>query len=216
MIEALLPAAVRAVEVFADLPGVALYPEEQAYVARAVDGRRREFMTGRHCARVALGRLGVTPTAIAKGARGAPCWPAGVVGSITHCAGYRAAAVALATDLVAIGIDAEPHQPLPAGVLELISIPQERARLATMADAMPGVAWDRVLFSAKESVYKTWFPLTGAWLDFDGADITIDPARGTFVARILVPGATVVGDARGELTGRFVVRDGLAVTAIAR
>jgi 4'-phosphopantetheinyl transferase EntD len=213
VIEALLPAAVRAVEAFADLPDAVLYPEERACVARAVDARRREFMTGRHCARVALGRLGVRPTAIARGVRGAPRWPAGVVGSITHCAGYRAAAVALATDLVAIGIDAEPNEPLPAGVLEVISIPDERARLAAMAAAMSGIAWDRVLFSAKESVYKAWFPLTGAWLDFDGADVAFDPSRGTFVARIL---ASLAGDAPRELAGRFVVRDGLAVTAVAR
>lgn len=124
--------------------------------------------------------------------------------------------MALATDLVSIGIDAEPNEPLPDGVLELISIPQERARLATMADAIPGVAWDRVLFSAKESVYKAWFPLTGAWLDFDGADIILDPSRGTFIARIPMPGGTVAGAARGELTGRFVVQNGLAITAVAR
>ena len=215
MIEELLPAAVRAVEVFADPPGAALYPEEQVCVARAVPGRRHEFTTGRHCARAALARLGVAPTAITKGARGEPAWPRGVVGSITHCTGYRAAAVAMATDVVTIGIDAEPHEPLPRGILEMISIPAERTRLHGIVLAAPNVAWDRVLFSAKESVYKAWFPLTGTWLDFDGADVTIDP-RGTFVARLLVPGATVAGDARGELPGRFLVRDGLAVTAVTR
>jgi 4'-phosphopantetheinyl transferase EntD len=216
MIEALLPAAVRVVESFTDPPDAALHPQEWGYVERAVDARRREFTTGRHCARAALGRLGVPPAAIGKGERGAPCWPAGVVGSITHCAGYRAAAVARACDLTTIGIDAEPAEPLPDGVLDLVSTAAERVRLAALADARPGVAWDRVLFSAKESVYKAWFPLTGAWLDFEGADVTIDPSAGTFVARILVPGATVVGDARGELGGRFAVGDGLAVTAITR
>lgn len=216
MLEELLPAAVSAVEVFGDSPGVRLYPDEEACVARAVQGRRREFTTGRHCARDALGRLGLAPTAITRGERGAPDWPDGVVGSITHCAGYRAAAVARATDLVTIGIDAEPNEPLPGGVLELVSMPQERARLAAIASAIPGVAWDRLLFSAKESVYKAWNPLTGSFLDFDGADITIDPTAGTFVARLLVPGAIVAGGARGELSGRFVVRGGLAVTAVAR
>ena len=37
--------------------------------------------------------------------------------------------------------------------------PAKRARLAALADALPGVAWDRLLFSAKESVYKAWAPI---------------------------------------------------------
>ncbi len=43
----------------------------------------------------------------------------------------------------------------------------------------PGPSWDRLLFSAKESVYKAWFPLTGRWLGFEEAAITINPADGT-------------------------------------
>ena len=215
MLAALLPASVHAVEVFDDPPEARLLPEEEAYVARAVEARRREFTTGRHCARVALRSLGVAPTAIARGDLGAPCWPEGVVGSITHCAGYRAAAVARVADLVTIGIDAEPNEPLPGKVLDIVALPPERAMVAALAGAMPDVAWDRLLFSAKESVYKAWAPLTGTFLDFDGANIAFDPAAGTFIARLRKPGASLAGAARGEFAGRFVVRDGLAVTAVA-
>nr|WP_203704748.1 4'-phosphopantetheinyl transferase superfamily protein [Asanoa iriomotensis] len=190
---------------FADPPEAVLHPDEQPLVAQAVEVRRREFTTGRHCARLALGRLGLAPGPIGKDDGGAPRWPAGVVGSITHCAGYRAAAVAWSRELGAVGIDAEPADPLPSGVLPLVARPAERDWLA---GAPPGVAWDRVLFSAKESVYKTWFPLTGRWLDFLDAEVALDPARGSFVARILVPGL-------GDLAGRFALRDGLVVTAIA-
>lgn len=216
MLAELLPAQVRAVEVFDDPPEARLHPEEEVYVARAVEVRRREFTTGRHCAREALRRLGLTPTAIARGERGAPAWPDGVLGSITHCTGYRAAAVAHASDLVTIGIDAEPNQALPGGVLEMVASPPERAMLATLAESMPDVAWDRLLFSAKESVYKAWAPLTGAFLDFDGAEVAFDPAAGAFLARLRTPGASLVGGSRGELAGRFAVRGGLVVTAIAR
>jgi 4'-phosphopantetheinyl transferase EntD len=213
MLQELLPASVAAAEVFGDPPGLWLYPEEEACVARAVERRRREFTTGRHCARAALGRLGLTPAAIVKGERGAPRWPEGVVGSITHCAGYRAAAVARAADQMAIGIDAEPNQPLPADVLQLISLPRERARLEAIA--APDVACDRLLFSAKESVYKAWFPLTGSFLNFDGADITFDLVAATFTARLLVPVPVIGGEPWREVTGRFAVRDGLTVTAVA-
>jgi 4'-phosphopantetheinyl transferase EntD len=215
MLAELLPPQAAAAEVFDDPPGLSLYPEEEACVARAVEGRRREFTTVRHCARAALARLGVGPSAITKGDRGAPRWPEGVVGSMTHCAGYRGAAVARTADLATIGIDAEPNEPLPAGVLGLISLARERDRLAAVAAAVPGVCWDRVLFSAKEAVYKAWFPLTGAWLDFDGADICFDPVTATFSACLLVPGLTIAGHPCGELTGRFMARENLVVTAIA-
>jgi 4'-phosphopantetheinyl transferase EntD len=115
MLAELLPPAVHAVEAFDDPPEARLLPEEETYVVRAVEARRREFTTGRHCALAALGRPGLAPTAFTRGRLGAPGWPAGVVGSITHCAGYRAAAVARVADLITIGIDAEPNEPLPDG-----------------------------------------------------------------------------------------------------
>ena len=98
MIEKILPAGVASAEVFADLPDAVLFPQEASALATAVEKRRREFATGRACARRALDDLGIAPSAILPGERGAPQWPPGIVGSITHCAGYRAAAVALATD----------------------------------------------------------------------------------------------------------------------
>jgi 4'-phosphopantetheinyl transferase EntD len=215
VLEELLPPEVAAAEVFDDPPGLRLYPEEEPFVARAVERRRTEFTTGRHCARVALTRLGLEPSAITKGQRGAPLWPDGVVGSITHCAGYRAAAVARTADRVTIGIDAEPNEPLPAGVLDTIALPRERARLLAAASD-PGVCWDRLLFSAKESVYKAWFPLTGTWLGFEEADIIFEPATATFAACLLVPGLTIAGRPCRELTGRFVVLDNLVLTAVVR
>ena len=113
MLEQILPPAVAVVETFGDLPGATLFPEEEAAIARAVPKRRREFATGRGCARAALNRLGEPPVPILRGPQGAPLWPAGVVGSITHCDGYRAAAVARTSDIATVGLDAEPDKPLP-------------------------------------------------------------------------------------------------------
>jgi 4'-phosphopantetheinyl transferase EntD len=143
-----------------------------------------------------------------------PRWPPGVVGSITHCAGYRAAAVARSGDLMAIGIDAEPDDPLPGGVLDVVSIPAERVRLRALAEEMPQVHWDRVLFSAKESVYKAWFPLTRRWLGFEEADITIGAADGTLDARFLVPGPVIAGRPLAGFSGRWLARGGLVLTAV--
>ena len=99
-----------------------------------------------------------------------------MVGSITHCAGYRACAVARAAHVAGVGIDAEPHAPLPAGVLGQIARPEERPLLARAGRTEPAVHWDRLLFCAKEAVYKVWFPLAACWLGFEDAVLTLDPA----------------------------------------
>jgi 4'-phosphopantetheinyl transferase EntD len=215
VIEAVLPAEAAAEEAFGDLPGAALFPEEEAVVANAVDKRRREFTTARSCARVALARLGLPPVPIMPGPRGAPQWPHGVVGSMTHCVGYRACAVARDRDLLTIGLDAEPHDKLPEGVLRAVSSQEERNRLTALAVAVPGTHWDRMLFSAKESVYKAWFPLTRRWLGFEDASVTIDPDNGTFTAELLVDGPYIKNVPLTGFTGRWLVDKGLIITAIA-
>jgi 4'-phosphopantetheinyl transferase EntD len=209
MIVDLLPSPIAAVDRFDDPPEAELFPEEEELIARSVDKRRREFTTGRFCARAALAQLGFPPVAVLPGPKREPLWPAGVVGSITHCAGYRAAAVARATDFRSIGIDAEPNSPTPDGVLGAIALPSEIARMDDLRAASDKVSWDRLLFSAKESVYKAWFPLTNRWLGFEDADITIDPDAGAFSARILIE-SPIIG-----FSGRWLARDGFVITAIA-
>lgn len=215
MLGDILPSSVVAVEAFEDDPDVVLFPEEEAVIAKAVAKRRTEFTTARGCARAALGKLGFPPVPILPGTRGAPGWPAGVVGSITHCPGYRACAVARMDDIVTIGLDAETHDKLPDGVLDVIALKIEQTRLAQLAEAVPGVCWDRILFSAKESVYKAWFPLAQRWLGFEQASIDIDAVNRSFTARLLVDGPVVNAAVLTGFEGRWVVSDGLIVTAIA-
>ncbi|MGH3833192.1 MAG: 4'-phosphopantetheinyl transferase family protein [Pseudonocardiaceae bacterium] len=219
MIEKILLGGVVGVEAFDDPVEAVLYPGEAEVLSRAVDKRRREFRTVRHCARQALGQLGLPPVSILPGERGAPRWPPGVVGSMTHCAGYRAAAVARSRDLRTLGIDAEPHLPLPAGVLGVIARDEERERLSELAAADNATCWDRILFCAKEAVYKAWFPLTHRWLGFEHATVTInpgttDPAAGSFSARLLVPGQTTTGDPLTRLDGRWLRGADLVITAV--
>ncbi|WP_190100875.1 4'-phosphopantetheinyl transferase family protein [Streptomyces griseoflavus] len=221
MIGELLPQTVVTVEAYGD-EGVdaPLYPEEETLIRRAVLKRRREFTAVRSCARRAMEKLGVPPRAVLPGERGAPIWPRGLAGSMTHCQGYCAAALVRAGDLASVGIDAEPHAPLPEGVLRSVALPQEAGRIAALAGDVPAVHWDRLLFSAKEAVYKAWFPLTGEWLDFGEADIDLftddgEPARGGFRAALLVPGPLVGGRRVSHFSGRWAAGGGLLTTAVA-
>jgi 4'-phosphopantetheinyl transferase EntD len=231
MLAEILPADVAIAEVFADLNGAApdldaipLLPAEEAAIVNAVPQRRRMFTAGRACARRALSelgtsKLGTAPIAIARDRHGAPCWPAGIVGSITHCAGYTAAAVAHAGTWRCLGIDAEPHGPLPrGGVLARIASSQEQQRLEDLAAEHPAVCWDRLLFSAKESVYKAVYPLMGERLAFKDVSIVFamrdacDAQDGSFKAHLPTP---VLRTTRPQsLTGRWLIENGLLLTAI--
>ncbi|GAB2587952.1 4'-phosphopantetheinyl transferase superfamily protein [Streptomyces capparidis] len=227
MLDGLMPRRARAVvaEAFGDAPRARLHPAEEAAVAGAAPSRRREFAQARGCARRALAALGAPPEPVARGEHGAPRWPPGVVGSLTHCPGYRACAVARSADVAALGIDAEPALPLPRRVLGAIASDAERAQLADLARERPGPAWDRLLFCAKEAVFKAWFPLTGRWLGFRDAHVEFTAApggppagsvTGDFAARLLVPAPAVPGGALTDFHGRWRVGSGLAVTAVVR
>jgi 4'-phosphopantetheinyl transferase EntD len=214
VLERVLPAEVAVVSSREEIDAP-LFAEEEGIVSRAVEKRRREFTTARACARRALAELGVAPIAIPSGSRGEPQWPEGIVGSITHCDGYRACVVGRAGEFAALGVDAEVDAPLPPGVLGDISLPEERELLAALARRQPGPSWDRLLFSAKECVYKAWFPLAGRWLGFEDAEVTIDLDRGSFTARLLVPGPTLAGREVRGFSGRWSLGDGIVVAAIA-
>lgn len=223
MIADILPAGAVAAESFGPPRYRKLLPAEAAAIATANPARRTEFAAGRAVARAALASLDVPAGPILPGRAGEPRWPDGVVGSITHCAGYRACAVARAKDMAAIGIDAEPCLTMAEGLLDAVAGHAERARLAALGAAGPGMPWDRILFCAKESVYKAWYPHTGQRPGLRSVTIQISTA-GTFAA--VLPGAfwaaPFPGDSaassgappRARLTGRWLVSRGLIVTAV--
>jgi 4'-phosphopantetheinyl transferase EntD len=215
LLSGVVPSPVASAEMYDDPADLAPLPEEEPLIARSVAKRRNEFITVRYCARQALGELGLPPVPILKGDKGEPCWPDGVVGSLTHCAGFRGAVVARQADVRSVGIDAEPHDVLPKGVLDAISLPEERR---AMSELPPGVHGDRILFCAKEATYKAWFPLTHRWLGFEDAHITFtvdgSGGGGTFRSKILIDPAAESGPPLTALDGRWSVDGGLVLTAI--
>ncbi|WP_305852795.1 4'-phosphopantetheinyl transferase [Tsukamurella sp. PLM1] len=221
MLQSMLPRGVVAREAHADV-AAPLHPREAAQIAKAVPKRRAEYATVRHLAREALGELGIGDAVLVKGEGGGVDWPRNVVGALTHCDGYRGAVVGFRMGVRTVGIDAEPHLPLPDKVLPTVSVESEREVLAERPD--DGLHWDRLLFCAKEATYKAWNPITGRWLGFEDAEITFDltertddaTAAGTFRSRILIDGRTTDGGAPvAAFDGRWRITEGLIVTSIA-
>ena len=214
MLGLILPVGVESEERFGEATGEVLFPEEEQQIAHAVPARRREYATVRSCARACLGRLGYPRVPILPGLGGAPTWPAGVQGSMTHCTGYTAAAVGPEERISAIGIDAEPDASLPDDVLDLVATPAEQVRLACIEPTPDSPNWDRLLFSAKEALYKAWFPLVGEWLDHQEAEIHFHPHKATFTALLSRDDLIINGRNIHRLHGRWMRERGILVTAV--
>jgi 4'-phosphopantetheinyl transferase EntD len=140
-------------------------PDEDAWVAGSISARRREFALGRFCARAALMRMGIGEAIIARGPDGAPVWPPGVAGSITHTTGYAAAIVGSRSDFLGIGVDAERIGGVTEHLYPKLFGPRERALLANLEKEERSLV-STILFSAKEAYFKAWRPVNGRPLSF--------------------------------------------------
>lgn len=160
-----------------------LHPDEAHHTAMMSAARAAEFRQGRQCARNALRRLGLTGAAIPVGFNRAPVWPAGIVGSISH-ADHIAVAVTARHEVAAgIGIDLETDGQLEAGVVSLICLPRE---LKQLQEAGLGNG-PRLVFAAKESIYKCIWPLLRRFVDFSDLVVDFDQQRGRFNAAAINP-----------------------------
>lgn len=185
----------------------ALPPEEAAQAARFAPARRREFAAGRQCARRLLAELGAGEPLLLVDAHRAPGWPAGVVGSISHGAGLCVVAVARRGAVRGLGVDVESDEPLAPAVRRRVWSEPEARRLAGVGDEEAGRT-AKLLFSAKEALFKCVHPLLQAPLGLRAVELHLDRAAGRFAARALPaagPGAAALVDA---VEGRFAIRDG--------
>lgn len=188
----------------------ALPDVERQAISRAVESRRREFAAGRALARSLISRLGAPPGPIPVGPSRAPVWPRGIVGSIAHTAGVCVAAAGHEQRTRSIGIDVEPDAPLKAELWEPICTPAEQTWISSQPPEIRGKS-ARLLFSAKESLFKCLHPVTGVWVDFRDVTVTIHPA-GRFVPEFLGP-ACAPGWSALPWCGRWVRAEGWILTA---
>jgi 4'-phosphopantetheinyl transferase EntD len=153
----------------------ALLADEAASITTSVIAARRASGAARIVARQLLARLGHAGCPLPRGASGEPIWPAGIAGSLAHDDRVAVAAAGRQADVGAVGIDIEPAVALPPDMLALIATPRELRRIAD--DPLRG----RLLFAAKEAVYKALYPVDRVFLEFH--DIEVDLAGRTATTR---------------------------------
>ena len=182
-----------------------LGPRDREAMARAVPKRQVEFARGRWCAREALARAGYEHAVneIPVGPSREPVWPDGFTGSITHCEGLVAAVAAPLSRVRGIGLDAEVDRPLPREVVGQVITPEE--------GSTAGTDGAEVRFSAKESIHKSVFPLTGVWLDF--LDVAVELDGGALRARAATGARTTIPELE-RVRGRYARTGGLILTVV--
>jgi enterobactin synthetase component D len=173
---------------------------EKVLVANSVPARRAEFTGGRWCAHRALEELGCPTNALLRGPLGAPLWPSGIVGSITHESEICLAVVAHATSYRGIGIDLfDCRRDVDMHALShLVLTERDRARCAS-ADAEPFFL--KLAFSAKESVIKAVSEKIGRFLELTEIDLSTHGQL--FQATIAGHSCRVAG--RWDIAGPFIV-----------
>jgi 4'-phosphopantetheinyl transferase EntD len=179
-----------------------LHALEARTVRNAIPKRREEFARGRMCAKIAVARLTGGACVLPRALDGAPVWPGGVVGSLSHCRGLCCAVVGANTKWHNLGVDVETVQAIPERQLLLILTETEMSSCdATAIDPL-------IVFSAKEAFYKCHFPLFRSFLRFRDVQIEIEPTTqmdGLFHAEVLdarLPGAAAARLVRGAWSKR--------------
>jgi 4'-phosphopantetheinyl transferase EntD len=157
------------------LPGDerALLPEDA--IASNCPRSRRASGAARIVARELLARAGHKMCAIPKLPCGAPIWPAEMVGSLSHDSDVAVAAIGPRHSFANIGIDVEPAEALPFELLNVIATPFEQSALASHRYG------GRLLFAAKEAVYKAVAALDQVFLNHQ--DVEVDFLRHKAVVR---------------------------------
>jgi len=189
-----------------------LYPEEQECIRKAVPKRRREFTAGRLCAREVLFRLGVGNFPLLVGPGRAPLWPKNVVGSISHCSNLCVVAATNDKVIKGLGVDVEMAGPLEISVRNLVCTEKEKQWLA---DTPPLIGADmaKIIFSAKESLYKCLFSFTRGPLDFMNVQVEFTRQMNEFDVEFL--NEEIAECLRQyNLTGRYYCSDDFVFTGV--
>src|SRR5690606_19366056 len=100
---------------------------------------------------------------------------------------------------------------LKSGLWHMVCTEHELRWLATLPSGTAG-RQAKAVFSAKEALYKTQYPLTGALLAFDAVDIDLDVADERFTATFRVQAGPIEPGTR--LQGRLAFVDDMIAAAM--
>ena len=191
-------------------PGCAGARISVSTVATMVDdaesGRRADFLAGRLAAAEAMRRLDIEPGGVlGRTPDGAPAWPDGIAGSISHHSGIACAVVS--ADARGVGVDIAPllAESQLRAVTRRCLVDAERERWQAAREVT-------VAFAAKEAIYKAAHPRAGRYVGFDEADV-IEQVDGSWTARLGEHLAREIG--AGWVSGAYAWESDLVYVVLA-
>ena len=133
----------------------------------SIVSRQAEFLAGRICAQRVMHALGHTATTIGIGQQKEPLWPAGLVGSLSHTHNVATSVAQPGNRQSALGIDIERIRSGKTvdALVKRTMVAAEQRILAQ--SSLPFNTACTMLFSAKESFYKAFYPLVKQYFFFD-------------------------------------------------
>ncbi len=189
-----------------------VFPIGREAVKAAVPARQNEFVCGRAAARDAMACIGAAIGPIPLGPRGAPIWPADLIGSIAHKKGIAVAVVARQSEIVALGVDIEETGAVTEEIWPEIFVAPERAFLGTLPPPQR-TAYATAMFAVKEAFYKFQYPHTAEWLEFKDVEVSPHDTSSQWLIRPNRP-LSIGGEARSTFLGRTAMQEGDTLAAV--
>ena len=153
-----------------------LHPAEENYFSQLSSVSRKEhYRSGRICAGEVLSKLGTRGHPVLRDPQTRePLWPEGISGAITHSGNWAAAAAGKTSDVLGIGIDLEDlERQVDSRISRHVCIPEEQKWLQECGEDFLEQNL-KIIFSAKESIFKAFFPYTRTYLHFHDARILME------------------------------------------
>ena len=146
---------------------------EYRIVSNSVLKRRNEFIAGRILAHNALEQLNIYGFDILTGNNREPIWPKGIIGSISHNNSFVCAAVTTSDYYKGIGIDVEEDEVIQVSQHNIIFTKNELLWIERQQNSAQENI-HKIIFSAKESLYKCIYPFVKKYIDFKQVEMEID------------------------------------------
>jgi len=188
------------------------FAQENALAEELGPLRGPHLLAGRLAAHAAIAALPDEPAPLLRADSGEVAWPAPLVGAIAHTPDLAVAIVGRSARYAGAGVDVERRtRTLDEGTARLVARDEERIWLARPPRDLDMDALV-ALTSAKEVVFKAYFPATRIRLRF--ADAVVRPVHGGFRAEVLRTDATedkrlpATMDIARALLGDYVVLAG--------
>ena len=187
VLRAILPAQGTAFAILAvpDAKPADLHPQEAALISpNAVAAKRTSFTLGRNAAAQALRAIGIDPPPpVLQGKGKNPLWPEQVAGSITHCEPWTICVAAKGSAAKALGVDLEDVRRVQnPDIGEVICTRSEMEWIAGSEDQLGSLI---MVFSAKEAMYKAYYPFCRRYFDFTDAELEWEATMGGFHGHLL-------------------------------